>query len=439
VAVAVAVLAAVAVTLVVATRSVSAGPPPPARYVQLSGVPGSVKAALYAPGEDVSPHVGVLLMHRTSNFLSHVGARELQRRGFMVLAMNPRSDNNEALVDFERNALDMKAGVEFLRSQPGITKVLLLGHSGGGPASSFYEAVAENGVAYCQDPRRLVKCPDALAGMPRVDGIILADAHPGIAVNAVRSINPAVRNEDRPDLGYDRTLDPFRVANGYNPNGTSTYSESFKRRYFQAQSRRMDELIAKAQHRVHEVESGGSFLTDDEPFTVYKGDAARLLQLDLSIHHSTSEPEKLLRNDGSISTEIVESVRPAQPGLREDNATLGAGTMMLTARSFLSGRAVRSTNSMDGLDYCSTNNSTRCGLEHISVPLLVTAMGGHYFIRDSEEYYKSARSQDKNFVVIEGATHGLGECTACETTPGQYANATRNLFDYLAAWINARY
>jgi len=41
--------------------------------------------------------------------------------------------------------------------------------------------------------------------------------------------------------------------------------------------------------------------------------------------------------------------------------------------------------------------------------------------------------------VIEGATHGLGECTACETVPGQYANATKNLFDQMTKWINARF
>jgi hypothetical protein len=48
--------------------------------------------------------------------------------------MNPRPDNNEAAVKWEDNALDVRSGVEFLRRQPGITKVLLFGHSGGGPA-----------------------------------------------------------------------------------------------------------------------------------------------------------------------------------------------------------------------------------------------------------------------------------------------------------------
>jgi hypothetical protein len=100
--------------------------------------PGAVKGALYKPDSGPAPHVGVLLLHRTSNFLSHSATTELSKRGFLVLAMNPRSDNNEAAVSFEENALDIKSGVEFLRKQPGITKVILFGHSGGGPAMSFY-------------------------------------------------------------------------------------------------------------------------------------------------------------------------------------------------------------------------------------------------------------------------------------------------------------
>jgi hypothetical protein len=56
--------------------------------------------------------------------------------------MNPGSVNNEAVVNFEENALDIKSGIEFLRKQPGITKVLLFGHSGGGPATSFYQVAS---------------------------------------------------------------------------------------------------------------------------------------------------------------------------------------------------------------------------------------------------------------------------------------------------------
>src|SRR6478672_9499936 len=90
------------------------------RYIQFR--PPNVKGALYKPDSVPAPHVAILVIHRTANFMSHPATTELSKRGFLVLGMNPRSDNNETVVDFEANALDIKAGLEFLRKQPGITK-----------------------------------------------------------------------------------------------------------------------------------------------------------------------------------------------------------------------------------------------------------------------------------------------------------------------------
>src|SRR5205823_1577251 len=139
-----------------------------------------------------------LVIHRTSNVMGSLACTELAKRGFKVLCMNPRSDNNEALVKWETIALDVKSGVEFLRKQPGITKVLLLGGSGGGPTMSFYQAVAEKGPAYCQGANKLIPCGDNLAGLPRADGIIFRDGHLGESVNILRDLNPAVVNDTDP-------------------------------------------------------------------------------------------------------------------------------------------------------------------------------------------------------------------------------------------------
>jgi hypothetical protein len=67
-------------------------------------------------------------------------------------------------------------------------------------------------------------------------------------------------------------------------------------------------------------------------------------------------------------------------------------------------------------------------------------MQGHYFIRDGEMIFENAVSTDKDFFVIEGATHGLGPCTACSAITGvSYANARKNLFDLAGNWANARF
>ena len=370
--------------------------------------------------------------------MSHPATTELSKRGFMVLGMNPRSDNNETIVDFEANALDIKSGMEFLRRQPGITKVLLFGHSGGGPATSFYQAVAENGTGYCQGPNKIVECGKALAGLPKADGIVFMDAHPGISINELRSLNPAIVDETNPRQ-IDPSLDPFSPKNGYNPEGASHYSDDFKKRYFKAQADRMNRLIDLAKAKQQKMKAGEGTYPDDDVFVVPRGEGARLMELDLSIHHSTAKPAKLLKNDGTIVTQIVESVRRPQPELKTENASFKGGTRVWTLRSFLSANAIRSTDSMDNIDWCSTNNSTDCALKTISVPVLVAGMGAHYFIRDSEIHYEVAASKDKDFIVIEGATHGGTPCKPCETTPGQYSNTIKNFFDYVAKWINARY
>src|SRR5215467_8479691 len=161
------------------------------RYIQFAGVPSAVKGALYAPDSpQPAPHVGIVVMHRASNFMNALACPELSKRGFLVLCMNPRSDNNEALVRWETIPLDVKAGVEFLKKQAGITKIILWGFSGGGPTMTFYQNVAENGVAACQGTKKLSPCGDDLAGLPKADGLILVDAHPGNPVNGIRSLNP---------------------------------------------------------------------------------------------------------------------------------------------------------------------------------------------------------------------------------------------------------
>lgn len=66
-------------------------------YIQFS--PAPVKGALYRPDSGPAPHVGIVIVHRTANFLGAPAARELSRRGFMVLAMNPRSDPANGYVD----------------------------------------------------------------------------------------------------------------------------------------------------------------------------------------------------------------------------------------------------------------------------------------------------------------------------------------------------
>jgi pimeloyl-ACP methyl ester carboxylesterase len=417
---------------------------------QFIAFPGISKGALYRPDSGPEPHVGIVVMHRTANFLNHRACTELSRRGFLLLCMNTRYENNEALVDFEKLPLDVKAGVDFLRRQSGITKVVLFAHSGGGPLMSFYQAVAENGPAYCKGANKLTQCGDDLAGLIPADGIVFADAHPGNAINLLRSLNPAVPNENNPpDAPPIAALDMFDPNNGFSPNGPSHYSEEFQARYFKAQADRMNRLIDTVRDKLDRIKRNAYPYPDDDIMIIPRGGNpgagagadARLFVTEPGIAaiNSTSRPVKLLRNDGTIATQIVKSVFVADPSIARSNVRFRSGTKVFTLRSFLSAQAVRARDAVDDIDYCSTNNSTVCAVQSISVPVLFAAMGAHYFIRDNERQYDLAHSKDKDFIVIEGATHGFTPCEACAASPGQYSNTVRNLFDYVAAWINARF
>ena len=194
-----------------------------------------------------------------------------------------------------------------------------------------------------------------------------------------------------------------------------------------------------AQARLSAIESGHGRFTDDDVFLLVKADTAELMLLDPSIHHTTRRPQKVLKNDGSVVIQVAESVRVAQPEQASQNRSFALGTMLLTLRSFLSANAIRSRHAMDDVDWCSTNNSVPCAVQSIASPMLIAAMGGNNYLRFNETHFDLAKSQDKDYVIVDGANHDQTPCVPCETTPGQYGNTVKNFFDYVKAWIDKRY
>jgi hypothetical protein len=376
--------------------------------------------------------------------------------------MNSRFDNNEALVDWELIAQDVKRGVDYLRNTQHMSKVILFGHSGGGPTTTYYQAVAENGPSYCQGPNKLTQCdstgPRSVAGMTPADAIVLADAHPGNTVNALRAINPAVREgQDKEVVGVDaenrpinpnKKLDAFDTTNGFNPNGDSQYSKRFQQAYSAGQSDRMNDWIEQALHMRAKIAQGNWRFPDNDSIIIARGggsqagggSGANIFVMDVDILCCTNKPQKLLQNDGTVVVQPVKSVRLPDPTRKEGNETFDDGTKNLTVTSFLSANAIRSTDSLDyrQIDWCSTNNSVPCALQQIKVPLLITAMGAHYFINDSEEYFENyAKSTDKEFIVAAGLVHGITPCTPC--SGGPYTNQVKNYWDYVTNWIKVRF
>ena len=404
---------------------------------------GDVMGALYMPPSGPAPTIGVVVMHRESNYMANIACPEFARRGFAALCMNSSFHNNEALVDWEKIPLDVAQGVSYLRSLPGLGKVVLYGNSGGGVTMSFYQAVAENGGAVCQGKDKLVQCdPDKLKGLTPADAIIITDGHPGNPILRLRSLNPAL-SADLDGKVVDPSLDPYDPKNGYKPDGSSTYSADFRKRYFEGQATRMNGLIDLARKKLADIKAGKSFYSDDEPFSIPGFDGGRLQSLDLGIRHTTIEPVKFLKNDGSVVTQTVDSIAPPRPQLAKANRTFSEGARGgLTVKSFLSSNSIRSTDALDEkkIDLCSTNNSTPCMLGQVKAPLLAAAMQGSFqnLIQEIEINYMNAKTADKEFIVVEGATTGITPCDNCGQPKEAFSNVTKNFFDYAAKWIKVR-
>ena len=406
-------------------------------YVQFQ--PYAVKGAVYRPDGD-GRDIGVLAIHRVNNYLNHIAGAELAKRGFPVLTMNSRFDNNETSVQWEAIALDVKTGVEYMRKTMGVRRVILFGHSGGGPTLSFYQAVAEQGPAYCNTPGRIVTCGAAFPVLPKADAMIFVDAGLGQPIGLLRGLHPGVGKDDDPAITRP-DLDPYNPANGFKPDGTTKFSEAFVRTYHEAQSARMNRLIADASARAAQLGPGGNArFPDDDVVFIARSNGGNLANIDRSLDTSSSlkQPRKIVKITGRTVNERVQNQQPDSAPSRAPVATF-AGSRLLTLRSFLTTNAIRSTNSRDGIDWCSSNSSTPCAVQKISVPLLVTAMQGGSPIGDAEFIYETAASKDKDFAVFEGASHNIIPCTECEQRKGEYDNTVKVFFDYVNRWIDARF
>ena len=410
---------------------------------------------VYSPEQGKAEEsVGVVFMHPNSNYMTHIGCSELASRGFRAMGVNGRyfNTNRETMI-WEQVPLDVKLAVDYLRGLPGIKKVVLIGHSGGGQLMPFYQNVAESGAAAARVEGRFAQGGDELDGLPPADGLVLLDAHHGYAANTLTAMDPSVIDEDHPDR-TDPSLDAFSPANGYDPV-SSTYSDEFRHRYIRAQAERMLRLTERAQDRMALIQAGRGLFPDDEPFPLVRGQA-RLWQLDPRMIAHTRGAYPILRPDGSTIVDVPRSVRVAgvTPGsggaaglTAAQNASWAGGAIAYSVKTWLSTNAIRvdpdryviGEDDIQGIDWSSSNTSTPANLEGVRVPLLMVVMTGHYWMVPGEIFLQHAVSTDTQLVFVEGASHNITPCAACEEFSGQYGDTVKTTFDYVGRWLSERF
>ena len=402
-----------------------------------------VPGVLYEPlSESGKKNVKVLVMHSDEDYMTFPTGPELAKRGYTVLCANVM--NKEGIVFSQNDKLHcVRDAVEYLREFSD-GSVVLMGHSGGGTLMSAYQALAENGPQVFRGPEKLYPYTrDEI--LPPADGIMLLDSNWGNAVMQLFSLDPAVTDETG-GMALNPALDLFQPDNGFRPDG-STFSQDFIRAYQLAQSARNNRLVDAALERLALLKEGKGRYSDDEPFLI-PGAAQtffcnKLFPQDIRLMAHTQKEYPLLHPDGSMTTEIIRSVR--KPDCPESMThSFWEGARFLSVRTYLSGYAIRTEADFGydedhvwGIDWESSYAAPPGNMAHVRIPTLVMGMTGGWEFLASETIYNMSAAGDKTAAFVEGATHKFTPARHCEAYPGQFGDTMKTLHDYVDGWLSS--
>jgi len=414
-------------------------------YVKLGDFPEILPCMLYEPlhpGEKSS--VGIVLMHSDDDYIEFLPAIALAERGYRVAA----SHVSKPISPLDKKIKEVAKIVAYLKTCPGIEKVLLLGHSGGATLMSAYQSVAENGAKIFQKSDMLINI-DEMGDIIPADGIMLLDSNFGNGVMSLVSLDPSIIDEES-GVKKDPTLDLFNPENGYDPVKCH-FSEDFIKRFLKAQAERMNRLIKTCQERVKELEKGNGRFIDDEPIVIPGGTQFgpnnKLFPQMVEYFSHTRDEHELIHKDGEVTKQIVHCIRPVRPGA-DSSKVYDFGALNTTVKTFLKNSAVRvypekygyDETTIYGIDWNSSFCVTVGNVEEITAPMLIMGMNASYEYIASEHIYRHAlKSKDKTVAFVEGAGHNFVVEPEAEKTPGEFGDTAKSCFDYVGNWIEKRF
>jgi pimeloyl-ACP methyl ester carboxylesterase len=379
----------------------------------------------------------LLIVHpEHSNTFNYFIAPEMADRGYRVMMLNYHGPE----VIYEEYLAPMAAAVRYLRSLPGVQKVVLAGHSGGGAMLTAYQEVAETRGKGCQIPERVYPCRGAnLDNLPPADGIMMLDARAGV-VERLAALDPSIVDKNRPSH-HQPDLDMFSPKNGFDATTKSgKYTPEFEQRFLKAQGARQTKLIDEALARLAKIEKGEGVYKDDEPFVIpgssqHTYDGAALHLADLRLLSKTHGPHMLLKADGSRPVQIIPTT---YGGLSEPEHVdqMGNTTQEITVRNFLSYLAMRTKpdynvteDRITGVEWRSVANSIPGSVQAIAVPSLFMPGTCASHLVYLETAYDLSAAKDKEFVAVEGGNHSFAPCKP------EYGDSARHAFDYVDSWL----
>ncbi|WP_067859254.1 alpha/beta fold hydrolase [Nocardia shimofusensis] len=240
----------------------------------------TLESQLVKPRDHESDTV-LVLMHPVSSgtYLPIVGS--LAKAGHHIIVCNSRYRGADSALLMEKVVQDLGECVRDAKNRLGYQKVVLLGWSGGGSLSVFYQQQATKPTLTASPSG---DGPDLTrADLPPVDGIALVAAHISRHHTLTESMDASILDESDPTV-RDPELDLYDPANPNQP----PYTAEFLERYRQAQIARNRKITAWVKDKLAELKAAGR--PDDEFGFVVHGTMADPRWLDPTIDANDRDP-----------------------------------------------------------------------------------------------------------------------------------------------------
>ena len=211
------------------------------------------------------------------------------RHGIHIIGADSRYRGNDSALIMEKVAVDLGATVRYAKEKLGYQKVVLLGWSGGGSLSSFYQSQAEAPSitsAPCGGGPDLSK-----ANLPPADAIIFMAAHVSRHGTMTEWLDASILDEQDPSQ-RDPHLDVYSGQHG------PPFSDAFLERYRAAQIARNRKITAWVKDKLASLRAAGR--ADEEFGFVTHGTMADPCWLDPSIDPNDREPGRCYLGDPEI-------------------------------------------------------------------------------------------------------------------------------------------
>lgn len=201
-----------------------------ASFTETYGFVGSqgmvVLEGMHFVPKDQPSNTIILMMHPSSTLQQMPIPQALAGAGFHLMCCGSRYPKNDSALIMEKVTLDLGAYVSHAKEKLGYEKVVLLGWSGGGSLSLFYQAEAEGPTITHTPAGDLVDLTSA--GLIPADAVMFIAAHLSRAVTLTEWMDASVLDELAPDR-RDPELDIYNTENPNQPPFTSDFLSKYRK------------------------------------------------------------------------------------------------------------------------------------------------------------------------------------------------------------------